>query len=156
MLDRYEIRGKLGEGGVGAVYRAHDKWLNRAVAIKRLLPEELARSAESGRAPADLVKEASLQSTLQHPNIVTVYDAGTDDDGAYVVMELLEGPTLTDAIEDGAPLTYEDFISVVDQSLEALITANVTSIVKISVKRPIAISPTPNGSPMPASDSFAP
>ena len=97
MEDRYEIRGKIGQGGLGAVYRGYDTRMNREVAIKRIsintgdpeLQEESTRQ---------LIKEAGALASLQHPNIVTVYDVGADADGPYVVMELISGQTLDELI----------------------------------------------------------
>ena len=97
MEDRYEILGKIGQGGLGAVYRAFDKRLNREVAIKRIsaVGEDPELREESTK---QLVKEAGALASLQHPNIVTVYDVGADDDGPYVVMELINGKTLDELI----------------------------------------------------------
>jgi serine/threonine protein kinase len=119
--ERYEILSKIGQGGIGAVYRAQDRALRREVAIKRLLPQG-DKPEEERHTNEELVREASLLSKLQHPNIVTVYDAGIDDDGVFIVMELIDGETLDDLIERGA-LTFEDFKSVAEQALEGLIAA---------------------------------
>ncbi|MFT4546513.1 MAG: serine/threonine protein kinase [Verrucomicrobiales bacterium] len=121
MSERYTIKGKIGQGGVGAVYRAFDNTLKRDVAIKRLLSQgeplkDQQRTAER------LVKEAGMLSKLQHPNIVSVFDVGIDDDGGYVVMELIEGETFDVTIRRGA-LTAIDFAQVVEQTLEAMIAA---------------------------------
>ena len=98
MEDRYEIRGKIGQGGLGAVYRGYDTRMSREVAIKRISvsagdPELLEESTRQ------LIKEAGALASLQHPNIVTVYDVGADEDGPYVVMELITGKTLDELIE---------------------------------------------------------
>lgn len=126
------IKGKIGQGGVGAVYRAFDRSLKRDVAIKRLLsqddkPEEERRTAEL------LIREAGMLSKLQHPNIVTVYDVGIDDDGGYVVMELIDGETFDVTISRGA-LTATDFSQVVDQTLEALIAAQEIDMLHRDIK----------------------
>ncbi|MEM9478411.1 MAG: serine/threonine-protein kinase [Verrucomicrobiota bacterium] len=121
MSDRYEILGKLGQGGIGAVYRARDTVLEREVAIKRLLPQD-EKPEEAQKTGEYLIKEAGMLSKLQHPNIVNVFEAATDDDGAYIVMEFIDGDTLDKAIVDG-PLNVQEFISVMEQALEALIAA---------------------------------
>ena len=90
--DRYEIRGKIGQGGVGAVYKAFDTQLRREVAIKRVLSDELDMNNE--KATMNLLQEATALSSVQHPHICTVYDAGLDDEGPFVVMELINGKTL--------------------------------------------------------------
>ncbi len=119
--ERYEIRSKIGSGGVGAVYRAYDRSLKREVAIKRLLPQGEKPEEERYHAE-EIVREAGLLSKLQHPNVVSVYDAGIDDDGGFVVMELIDGETLDQTLARGA-LTYGDFASVAEQALEGLIAA---------------------------------
>jgi len=129
--ERYEIRGKIGAGGVGAVYRAFDKNLNREVAIKRVLPDGGHEFQEE--ATRQLLKEASALSSIQHPHIVTVYDAGVDHDGPYVVMELISGRTIDSLIEQGT-LTWEDFREVALQTQEALIAAQDLSLVHRDLK----------------------
>jgi serine/threonine protein kinase/HEAT repeat protein len=132
MERRYEIKGKIGQGGLGVVYRAHDLRMNREVAIKRIiantddvtLPEEATRQ---------LILEASALASLQHPNIVTVYDVGSDDDGAFVVMELLTGDTIEDAIVK-ASFTWADFRQLAKQTMEALIAAQELNIVHRDLK----------------------
>ncbi|WP_411825357.1 protein kinase domain-containing protein [Luteolibacter sp. AS25] len=132
MEDRYEIKGKIGQGGLGAVYKAHDVRMNREVAIKRIiantedvnLPEEATRQ---------LIKEAGSLASLQHPNIVTIYDVGEDEDGPFVVMELLSGDTLEEAIERGS-FTWLDFRELATQILEALIAAQELHIVHRDLK----------------------
>ena len=83
-LGPYEIVGTLGSGGMGEVYRARDTRLGRDVAIKRVAPERFSDRFE---------REARAIAALNHPNICTLYDVGPD----YLVMELVEGPTLADA-----------------------------------------------------------
>ncbi len=132
MEERYQIKGKIGQGGVGAVYRAFDTSLKRDVAIKRLLPENGSPDAE--RHTADLlIKEAGMLSKLQHPNIVTVYDVGVDDDGGYVVMELIDGETFDVTVGRGA-LTATDFSQIVDQTLEAMIAAQEIGMLHRDIK----------------------
>ncbi len=132
MEDRYEIRAKIGQGGLGAVYRGYDTRMNREVAIKRIsittgdpgLQEESTRQ---------LIKEASALASLQHPNIVTVYDVGADEDGPYVVMELISGKTLEELIQR-APLTWLDFRELALQTLEALIAAQELNLIHSDIK----------------------
>ncbi len=87
--ERYRLREELGRGGMGVVYRADDQLLNRQVAYK-VLPSQLASNLEADH----LLAEARAAARLSHPNIVQVYDAGLDTDGAFfIVMELIEGET---------------------------------------------------------------
>lgn len=131
MEERYEIRGKIGQGGVGAVYRAYDKILNREVAIKRILPDE--NIDPNSDAAKQLNKEAGALSALQHPHIVTIYDVGTDKDGSFVVMELLHGKTV-DSVVEKAVLTWSDFREFALQTQEALIAAQDLHLVHRDLK----------------------
>jgi hypothetical protein len=96
-LGRYEIRSKIGEGGMGEVYLAHDEKLNRDVAIK-VLPA--AFSADEGRLRR-FEQEAQATGALNHPNILAVYDVGIDNGAPYVVSESLAGETLRERLELG-------------------------------------------------------
>ena len=96
-LGRYEIRSKIGEGGMGEVYRARDEKLNRDVAIK-VLPRGL--STDKDRM-ARFEQEAQAAGALNHPNILSVYDVGEHDGAPYVVSELLEGETLRERMSGG-------------------------------------------------------
>lgn len=126
MSDRYEIRSKLGQGGLGAVYKAYDKQLKREVALKRVI-------TPTQEAVDNLLHEATSLSSLMHPNIVTVFDVGQDEEGGFVVMELLDGETLDDTIAR-APLTLPDFSEVVNQTLEALIAAQAVNMTHRDLK----------------------
>lgn len=132
MEDRYEILGKIGQGGLGAVFRAFDARMSREVAIKRISTgtDDPALAEESTN---QLVKEAGALASLQHPNIVTIYDVGADEDGPYVVMELINGKTLDELIER-APLTWPDFKELALQTQEALIAAQELNIIHGDLK----------------------
>jgi serine/threonine protein kinase len=132
MEERYEIRGKIGQGGLGAVYRGYDTRMNREVAIKRITMsnDDPALQEESTR---QLIKEAGALASLQHPHIVTIYDVGADEDGPYVVMELISGKTLDELIER-APLTWADFRELALQTQEALIAAQELNLIHSDIK----------------------
>lgn len=128
--DRYEVLGKLAEGGLGSVFKAYDRNLRREVALKRVRAD----SPEQAEQQADkLFEEARTISTLQHPHIVTVFDVGKDEEGAYLVMELLKGETLEDIIERGA-LNENDFRELVSQSLEGMVAAHSTGLIHLDIK----------------------
>jgi serine/threonine protein kinase len=97
-LGTYEILTPLGAGGMGEVYRARDKKLDRDVAVK-VLPPSLARDAD---ALARFEREAKAVAALSHPNILAIHDFGTHDGTAYAVTELLEGDTLRGKLDGGA------------------------------------------------------
>ena len=88
-LGRYEIRSKLGAGGMGEVYLAEDTRLNRKVALKRL-PDDLTADESAKRR---FIQEAKTASALNHPHIITVYDISSDDHHDFIAMEYVEGET---------------------------------------------------------------
>lgn len=132
MEDRYEIKGKIAQGGLGSVYKAHDVRMSRDVAIKRIITN-IGDTSMTDEATRQLIKEASALASLQHPNIVTIYDVGKDADGPFVVMELLSGQTLEEIITQ-ASFTWEDFRQLAMQCLEALIAAQELHIVHRDIK----------------------
>jgi len=89
-LDHYRIVEQIGEGGMGVVYRARDEVLNRDVALKLL-----ARGTLDKVGPSHLLREAQTASSLSHPNICTIHQVGQTGDDFYVVMELIEGHSLS-------------------------------------------------------------
>src|SRR5690242_1103954 len=97
-LGRYEIRAPIGAGGMGEVYRARDGQLERDVAIK-VLPEHL---AESPAALARFGREAKAVAALSHPNILAIFDVGSEEGVSFAVTELLEGETLKQRLDRGA------------------------------------------------------
>lgn len=117
---RYQIEGSIGQGGEGEVFRAYDTRLNRRVALKRLLPEP---GAPAGQAYAHALREATHLAALQHPHIVSVYDVDEDADGPYLIIELVVGDTLEEAVERG-PFVLDDFLLLARQSLDALAAAH--------------------------------
>src|SRR6266478_5931635 len=96
-LGRYEIRSKIGAGGMGEVYRARDEKLNRDVAIK-VLPMAFSQDRDRLRR---FEQEAQAAGALNHPNILAVYDVGTHDGSPYIVAELLEGEELRVHLNNG-------------------------------------------------------
>jgi serine/threonine-protein kinase len=97
-LGHYRIVDKIGEGGMGEVYRAHDERLDRDVAVK-VLPSSVAQDPER---IARFEREAKAVAKLEHPNILAIYDFGTEEGVTYSVTELLEGETLRERLEGGA------------------------------------------------------
>lgn len=131
MNDRYEIRDKLGQGGLGAIYLAYDRILHREVAIKRIIPND--PQGANPETSNQLAKEAGALSALQHPHIVTIFDVGVDQEGPFVVMELLQGKTVDDVVES-AIFTWEDFREFALQTQEALIAAQDLNMVHRDLK----------------------
>jgi serine/threonine protein kinase len=98
-LGPYQIMAVIGQGGMGTVYKALQPSLNRYVAIK-VLPAYLAQDEEFVQR---FRREANIVASLQHPNILTIYDIGQDGGLYYIVMQLLEGCTLAQLIEQESP-----------------------------------------------------
>ena len=128
-LGRYEVRSKIGEGGMGEVYRAFDPKLNRTVAIK-VLPGAL--SADSNRL-SRFEQEAQAIGALNHPNILAVYDVGTHANSPYVVSELLRGQPLRERLANG-PIPQRQAIDFALQIAGGLMAAHERGIVHRDLK----------------------
>src|SRR5215467_315918 len=97
-LAHYRISASIGAGGMGEVFRARDTRLNREVAIK-VLPKDFASDPERLRR---FEQESKTLAALNHPNILTIHDAGVQNSTPYLVSELLEGKTLREELNSGA------------------------------------------------------
>ena len=128
-LGRYEIRSKIGAGGMGEVYRARDEKLNRDVAIK-VLPASLIENADR---LYRFEQEAQAAGALNHPNILAIYDVGANGAVPYVVSELLEGESLRDRLSDG-PLSSRKAIEYGTQVARGLAAAHAKGIVHRDLK----------------------
>ncbi len=128
-LGAYEIVGRLGAGGMGEVYRAHDPRLEREVAVKAL-PEDVARDASR---LARFEAEARAASALNHPSIVTIHEVGRGAAGPYIVMELVEGRTLRELLQAG-PLPVRRTLEFAAPLADALARAHERGIVHRDLK----------------------
>ena len=126
---RYVVERRLGRGGVGEVYLAYDRQLDRWVAVKCL---HTATEADSERAES-AIREARRLAALHHPNIVTVFDVVRDGDNVAVVMEYVHGHTLEDYTES-APLSMVQFRELARQALEGLAAAHATGMIHRDIK----------------------
>src|SRR2546423_3234570 len=129
LAGRYERRGVLGQGGMGTVYDAWDRRLERAVALKVLRPTMAADATVRARFEA----EARAAATLLHPNVVAVFDSGDDAGTAFLVMERLPGHTLRHEIS-GGPLSPDRVRAVLADILAALGAAHDAGIVHRDIK----------------------
>jgi eukaryotic-like serine/threonine-protein kinase len=128
-LGRYEIRAKLGEGGMGEVYLAEDTKLDRKVALK-ILPDVFAgEKVQMSR----FVREAKSVSALNHPNILTIYEIGEDDGRHYMATEFIDGETLRRRMELG-PLSMGESIEIARQVGAALKAAHQAGIIHRDIK----------------------
>jgi tetratricopeptide (TPR) repeat protein len=127
---RYLLQGELGRGGMGIVYRAHDTVLDRTVALK-VLPEAL---RENAQALENFLREAKSAAKLNHPNIVTVYDAGEQEGRFYIAMEFVDGTTLKEVIKKRGPIAPGGVLNVLLQMCEALGYAHDQKVVHRDVK----------------------
>src|ERR1700730_48768 len=128
-LGPYEIVSPLGAGGMGEVYRARDSRLGREVAIK-VLPAALASDPERLKR---FEREARSASSLNHPNIVTIYDIGSADAVSYIAMELVLGESLRAALLEGA-LPVRHLLQIGAQIAEGLAKAHAAGIVHRDLK----------------------
>jgi tetratricopeptide (TPR) repeat protein len=146
---RYRLDAELGRGGMGQVYRAHDTLLDRQVAVKVLSAPEL---GTEGR--ARLLREAQAAAGLNHPNIVTIHDVGEADGSPFIVMELVEGPSL----HDRRPGSLEETVSVARQVCAALEHAHARGIIHRDLKPEnvlLSHGPLAGASPQPGTGPLA-
>ena len=127
---RYELAARIGAGGMGEVWRAHDQELHRDVAVK-FLPERFAAdSLRLGR----FSQEARAASSLSHPNIVTIHDIGQTSGLPYIVMELVDGKTLRELVAEGHPLAPRRILDIGAQMADGLAKAHAAGIVHRDLK----------------------
>ncbi len=122
MLGRYRIESRLGSGGMGIVYLAHDPQLERKVAIKLLI------STATEASVARLLREAQALARLSHPNVVAVHDVGIHEDNVFVAMEFVEGDTLTQWLRK-SPRNHDEIMAVFTSIGHALAAAHSVGIV---------------------------
>lgn len=127
---RYEIVGKIGAGGMSDVYKAKDHTLGRFVAIK-VLKQEL---SEDVNFVTKFRTEAQSAAGLEHPNIVNIYDVGSQDGMYYIVMEYVEGITLKTYIEKKGQLTFKEAISIAIQVGRGIEAAHNKNIIHRDIK----------------------
>ncbi len=129
VLAHYRIAGKVGEGGMGEVYRAEDLTLGRTVAIKLLPPDALEDPAAAER----LLREARAASALNHPSLVTIYAVEQAEGVTFIAMEFLEGETLQARIARG-PMRLNALLDVGIQVADALETAHAAGLIHRDIK----------------------
>jgi serine/threonine-protein kinase len=127
---RYKILGTLGKGGMGVVYKAQDTVLDRLVAFK-VLPDSL---QENPLALKNFLREAKSAAALNHPNIVTIYDAGEQDGVYFIAMEYVDGNTLKQIVKHRGRISAGGIVHVLAQMSEGLAYAHDHKIVHRDIK----------------------
>lgn len=130
LAGRYEIISRIGGGGMALVYKAHDVLLNRKVAVK-VLRQQFVHDEEFIRR---FRREGQSAAALSHPNVVSIYDVGQEDDIHYIVMEYVEGHNLNEIIIERAPLQIEEAVHIAQQICDALDHAHANHIIHRDIK----------------------
>ncbi len=131
-IGKYEVRGLVGKGAMGVVYNAVDPALGRAVAIKTL--SALSGSPHEAELKLRFLREARSAGMLQHPNIITVHELFEEGGTAYLVMELLEGASLSSLLGRKKELTLGERLSIIDQIASGLSEAHAHRIIHRDLK----------------------
>lgn len=130
MGGRYQILETIGQGGMGAVFRAKDSKLGRMVAIKRLLPA----FSSNEKAFSRFITEAKSLASLNHPNIVNVYDFDEDNDGHFITMEYVEGGSLANLLKEKGKLSADEAMDIFVHICSGLAQAHEKGIIHRDIK----------------------
>jgi eukaryotic-like serine/threonine-protein kinase len=130
LADRYELLEPIATGGMATVWRARDLRLDRPVAVKVLLPQYAADPEFLRRFEV----EARHAASLSHPNVATVFDTGLDGDERFIVMELVDGPTIADVLRDRGPLEPHLAVSIAAAAARGLAAAHRRGLIHRDVK----------------------
>jgi len=133
-LGRYQVTGTLGKGAMGLVYKGIDPAINRPVALKTIRLDFVNDPQEEAELKERLHREAQAAGKLSHPNIVTIYDVGSEGHLQYIAMEYLEGQTLEDLIKKKAKFNYRIIAQIIIQICAALEYAHGMGIVHRDIK----------------------
>jgi len=128
--NRFKILEKIGEGGMGVVYKARQLRPDRIVAIKRIKTDVAGSEAVAKR----FLREEGIIASLNHENIITVYDAGEDEEGPWLAMEFAEGETLRDKVGRDGPLSEKEFLILARALVRGLSYAHRKGIIHRDVK----------------------
>jgi serine/threonine protein kinase len=130
---RYQVLGELGRGAMGVVYRALDPSIGRTVAIKTIKLTEFVEIGEKTHLRDRLLREAQSAGILSHPNIVTIYDVGEENNIAYIAMEFVNGPTLEHLLNSSGT-DQQLILNIIQQTAAALDYAHKRGIVHRDIK----------------------
>jgi hypothetical protein len=130
LLSKYEVQEKIGEGGMGIVYKANQRSMNRIVALKILSPKYSSRP----RFVEQFIREARAAGQLNHPNIIQVHDVGTENDIHYFSMEYVDGPTCMQALREHGPFKTTEALEIIRQTARALEYAHGQRLIHQDIK----------------------
>ena len=139
-LAHYEVTALIGEGAMGAVYRAHDTSLDRTVAIKVLRPE----IANDGQTIERFNREARAAARVNHPNLTHIYFVGPEEGLHYFAMEFVPGLTLAEHVREHGPMDVEEALDILIQSAQGLGAAHEAGVIHRDVK-PSNLQLAPDG-----------
>ncbi|MDQ1016932.1 serine/threonine-protein kinase [Streptomyces afghaniensis] len=131
---RYRLEARLGRGGMGVVWRATDQLLGRGVAVKELPFDQTLSAAEARRQRDRTLREARAVAQLSHPHIIVVHDVVEDDEGPYIVMELIEGGSLADRLATEGPVDAAEAARIGIALLGALRAAHAAGVLHRDLK----------------------
>jgi serine/threonine-protein kinase len=134
MLGRYQVEKELGKGAMGVVYQGRDPKIGRVVAIKTMALSQEFEAEELEEARSRFFREAETAGRLNHPNIVTIYDAGEEHDLCYIAMEFLKGKDLVPYVKADALLPLPRVLSIVARVAEALHYAHAQGVIHRDIK----------------------
>lgn len=133
-LGRYKVVGSLGKGAMGTVFKGIDPAINRPVALKTIRLDFVSDETELNELRDRLFREAQAAGKLSHPNIVTIYDVGSEDSLQYIAMEYLEGQNLEELIKRKVQFSYKILANIISQICDALDYAHKEGIVHRDIK----------------------
>ncbi|WP_405582406.1 protein kinase domain-containing protein [Streptomyces sp. NBC_01190] len=134
IADRYELATVIGQGGMGQVWTAYDRRLDRRVAVKLLRPDKVAAGEDASELRQRFDRECRVTAQVDHPGLVTVHDAGGDGDELYLVMQYVEGADLSDHLAEHDPYPWPWAVAVAAQLCGALSAVHAVPIVHRDLK----------------------
>ncbi|MEK7434429.1 MAG: protein kinase, partial [Cyanobacteriota bacterium] len=134
LLGKYQLIKEIGRGGMGVIYLAQDPTLNRPVAVKELIVSNLIDKEERDDLIERFRREALSAASLNHQNIVTIFEVGKDEDIHFIAMEYLEGITLKDYIDQNLSYSFSDIIDIMIQIVNGLAHAHSRGIIHRDIK----------------------
>ncbi|MEV0374937.1 serine/threonine-protein kinase [Streptomyces sp. NPDC050636] len=145
IAERYELSALLGQGGMGQVWIGYDRRLDRRVGVKLLRPDRVAGTPDGEEMRRRFVRECRVTAQVDHPGLVTVHDAGSDDEDLYLVMQYVEGADLSDHLAEHEPYPWPWAVSVAAQLCAVLASVHAVPIVHRDLK-PRNVMIRPDGS----------